>query len=117
MNTTTIGAAAELAAKQWLEKQGLKCRAQNISSHFGEIDLIMQDQDYMVFVEVRLRNNDNYASALESITRQKQQRIKKTAMCYLQKEQLVDKIPCRFDVIAASNEDNQFTFNWIRNAF
>ena len=44
----------------------------NFHSHRGEIDLVMLDADNLVFVEVRSRNNENFGSAAESVTRKKQ---------------------------------------------
>ena len=112
------GFAAERAAKVWLEKQGLRFIDKNVSCQHGEIDIIMRDKDnYLVFVEVRMRNNEEYASALESVTLSKQSKLRKTALFYLQKKGQMDKEDCRFDVVAAEKQAGGFTFDWIKDAF
>lgn len=113
MNKREIGFEAEASAKKYLEQHGLTFLDKNFNSRFGEIDLIMQDGNQHVFVEVRLRNNSNYTSALESVDFRKQNKLRKTALFYLQINQLLDKVPCRFDVVAIENTHIQ----WIKNAF
>jgi len=115
--TKQIGQTAEDAARQYLQKQGLTFVEANFTTRLGEIDLIMKDNKTLVFVEVRLRNNKHYASALESVDFRKQTKLRKAALSYLQKEQLFDKVACRFDVIAAEADNNTFKFQWIKNAF
>jgi putative endonuclease len=112
-----IGQQAEQAACNYLQQKGLQLEDKNFSSKFGEIDLIMKDGEFLVFIEVRLRTNLNYATALESVTRQKQRKIIKTAQFYLQTQGLLDKVPCRFDVIAVTFSDVEIDFDWIKNAF
>lgn len=111
----TIGLAAEDAARQYLVHQGMKWVASNYRCKRGEIDLIMRDQEYWVFVEVRARASSEYGSALESITNKKQQKLLKTASLYLLSHGLYDKALVRFDVLGIEGNPPQFT--WIRNAF
>ena len=106
------GEVAEEAAKQYLKSQGLILLERNYHSRFGEIDLIMQDANTLVFVEVRYRKNTNYGGAASSIGHQKQQRIRKTAMTYLQKHGC--NHPARFDVIAIEGD---MKVSWIKQAF
>lgn len=112
------GALAEARAETFLLQHGLVKRAKNYRCKLGEIDLIMQHdtahETTLVFIEVRLRTHTAFASATESITRSKQQKIIKTAQYYLQQYQLTDKANCRFDVIAFSDNGNP---EWIKDAF
>lgn len=108
------GAQAESRAETWLVQQGLVKRAKNYRCKLGEIDLIMMHADTLVFIEVRLRSHRQFANAAESVTIGKQQKIIKTAQYYLQEHQLTDKVNCRFDVIAFSNNGDP---EWIKNAF
>jgi len=110
----STGSQAEQRAATFLEQQGLVIRAKNYRCKAGEIDLIMQQADTLVFVEVRLRSHRQFANAAESVTLAKQRKIIKTAQFYLQQHQLTDKINCRFDVIAFG--DNSIP-EWIKNAF
>ncbi|RYY74141.1 MAG: YraN family protein [Gammaproteobacteria bacterium] len=108
------GAMAEDHAEIFLKQQGLVIVAKNYRCKSGEIDLIMQHADTLVFVEVRLRTHQAFAGAAESVTIRKQQKIIKTAQYYLQQYQLTDKANCRFDVVAFGENG---TPEWIKNAF
>lgn len=110
-----IGTAMELKALEFLRKQGLQLLQRNFNSRMGEIDLIMLDQDTLVFIEVRYRQNQNYGSALESVNFSKQQKLIKTAHYFLQTQKHYQKSHCRFDVIAFSKDNDRP--EWIRNAF
>lgn len=110
-NRRDRGFSAEGAACRHLERQGLSLRERNFLARRGEIDLIMQDGDTLVFVEVRYRASDSHGSALESIGPSKQRRLIHAARYYLQRSRL--DCPCRFDVVAITGE----TIEWISNAF
>jgi len=110
----TPGAQAEARAEAFLVQRGLVKHRQNYRCKLGEIDLIMQHDDILVFIEVRLRTHQAFANAAESVTIRKQQKIIKTAQYYLQQYQLTDKANCRFDVIAFSDNGDP---EWIKDAF
>ena len=55
----------ELKAQYYLQRQGLIYLSKHYACRFGEIDLIMKDQQCLVFVEVRSRNNPNFGSAID----------------------------------------------------
>ena len=113
-NKPSSGELAEARAEIFLLQQGLVKRAKNYRCKVGEIDLIMQHDTTLVFVEVRLRTHTSFANAAESVTYRKQQKIIKTAQYYLQQYGLTDKANCRFDVIAFSDNGNP---EWIKDAF
>jgi len=77
----------EQLAAEHLEKQGLQLIRSNYHCRLGEIDLIMQDQNTLVFVEVRYRLRNDFVSAVVSINPTKQQKILRTAMVYLKQRQ------------------------------
>ncbi|MDO8827163.1 YraN family protein [Methylophaga sp.] len=108
------GKQAEQLACDYLLKQGLKLIQRNFHCRRGEIDLIMQDGQTLVFVEVRYRRNDSHGGALESITSFKQSRIITTAQHYLMQSGW--SFNCRFDVIAIS-AGTADKIVWIRDAF
>jgi len=112
--TNNIGQWAENQAKDYLRKKGLQLREQNYRCKAGEIDLIMTQGNALVFVEVRSRSREEFGTAFESVTKTKQQRLIKAAKHYLQKKQLFDKFPCRFDVISVHRNND---IEWIPNAF
>lgn len=113
LNRNNLGLAAEAQALQFLQQQGLSLVAQNYSCRFGEIDLIMLHENMLVFVEVRLRSNERFASAGDSIHYHKQQKLVRAAQFYLQ--QHATAIPCRFDALLF-DAAQQTIPTWIRNA-
>lgn len=108
-----LGKFAEGRAETHLKNRGLKLVARNVRGRFGEIDLVMQDGDTLVFVEVRSRSRNDFGSAAESINAAKQRRIMLTAREYLARH--ADPPPCRFDVVTL--DGNQAEPEWIRDAF
>ncbi len=110
-----IGSLAEQQACDYLIKQGLQWVISNYNCRLGEIDLIMRDGIYLVFVEVRARASNAFGGALASITHSKKQKLIKTALLYLMTNKLQDKQPIRFDVL--SMEGAPPSISWIKNAF
>lgn len=108
-----LGTEAEQFAAHFLQQQGLQLIASNYQCKFGEIDLVMRDHQSLVFVEVRLRSNQNFGNAASSITASKQQKLIRTAEHYLQQH---GNSACRFDAIVMSKADSQH-IEWIKNAF
>ena len=91
------GAWGEVLAAQYLEKKRYKLIATNYRCRFGEIDLIVANRKYLVFVEVKLRKSDSFASAREFVDRRKQERIRTTASMFL--AEFPTDLQPRFDVI------------------
>ncbi|MCW8933322.1 MAG: YraN family protein [Gammaproteobacteria bacterium] len=112
---STKGKTCENFALNYLTKNGLKLIEKNFNSRYGEIDLIMQHQNAVVFIEVRYRKNEDYGGAKASVTPTKQNKIQKTALYYMQKKGR--EMNARFDVIAISGEYSNLTIEWIKNAF
>ena len=107
------GSFYEQKARVFLESQGLRFVAANQAFKGGELDLIMQDGQTVVFVEVRQRKSNRFGSAVESIDYRKQQKWQTAANMWLQaRNQSLDTANCRFDVVAF--EGNQ-TPVWIPN--
>ena len=67
----------------FLEKRGLQIREKNFRCRSGEIDLIAQDERYLVFVEVKYRKNGRSGSSFAAVGREKQRIISRVAMFYL----------------------------------
>ncbi len=124
-----LGQLAEICACRYLQRQGLKLLQQNFISKFGEIDLIMHDHTNLVFVEVRMKNNQQFGGALMSVDAAKQKRLIQSAQYYLLKNKQSAQNACRFDVISFtpySKESNypcvqinnqNFQLQWLQNAF
>lgn len=118
--TSTIGQRAENIARQHLEKQGLIFMLKNYRCRRGEIDLIMKDQQILVFVEVRYRSTLHYGSSAESVTHQKQQKLIASAEHFLHTHPNLQKNICRFDVVALYRDPAHTAtlhVDWIKHAF
>ena len=119
IESSLSGAHAEKLAEDYLQQQGLILVAKNFRTPRGEIDLIMRDNAFLVFVEVRFRQRSDFGSAEESITPQKCQRLTAAALAYMQSQKLTDKLSARFDAVAISpsplNTQPDYRINWIKN--
>ncbi|MCC7547218.1 MAG: YraN family protein [Burkholderiales bacterium] len=109
---TGRGAAAEETALRFLLGQGLQLRARNYRCRLGEIDLILEHGDTIVFVEVRQRRSLAYGGAAESIDARKRSRLVATARHFLAGRRCTP--PCRFDAILVGPGGE---VQWIRGAF
>lgn len=94
----SIGKIGESLAVTHLEARGCRILARNYRAGRGEIDLIVRDGQFIVFVEVKTRRSLKFGVPQAAVTRQKQRQISKIALTYLQSKNLWDT-PCRFDVI------------------
>ena len=101
------GAWGEAKAADFLRKKHYTLVAAGFYCKFGEIDLIVKDRKYLVFVEVKLRKNAKFAQALEYVDRRKQDRIRTTASMYLAENPT--KLQPRFDVIEIYAPDGMET--------
>lgn len=94
-----IAKIGESAAAEYLIAHGYEILAQNFRFQRGEIDLIVKQDDRIIFVEVKTRRSLKYGLPQYAVTVKKQRQISKIALAYLQAQNLMD-VPCRFDVIA-----------------
>ena len=115
MSAIKTGKDAEEHACRYLQAQGLRIVHRNYHTRRGEIDLVMQDKDSLVFVEVRYRRQTHFGSAAESVDRRKQSKLIACANHYLQAFPEIAQQPCRFDVVSMGGKMD--SIEWIRNAF
>ncbi|MCK5903394.1 MAG: YraN family protein [Cocleimonas sp.] len=113
LNNQKKGVETEHFASDYLQAKGLQLIQRNFHSRYGEIDLIMQSDETLVFVEVRYRKNKTFGGAAASVTRKKQQRIIKTALVYQQRYAPHNNM--RFDILAIDGDYSKT--QWIQNAF
>ena len=115
-NKKLLGRWGEQAAADYLKKKKDKIVGMNYACRVGEIDVIAENRDYIVFVEVKQRKNADFAEAKEFVTAAKQQRVIMTAQLWLQSNP-TEKQP-RFDVIEVYGENGASEkINHIENAF
>jgi putative endonuclease len=110
------GQRAENLASDYLSRHGLRLQAKNYYCRYGEIDLVMLDDDFLVFVEVRHRSSNQFGGAIASVNANKQQKLRLTAEHYLLKHRLTNQA-CRFDLFCLDGDLNNPEINWLRNAF
>lgn len=98
------GRMGERIAEEFLVKKGMELISRNFSMRFGEIDLIMRDNNIMVFVEVKTKKGLDWGRPEEMFTRGKYERVKRMASVYLKGKE----IPCRIDMVAVVlNRENE----------
>ncbi len=114
---TARGAWAEQHAARYLAAAGLRIVARNYRCTGGEIDLIMEDGDVLVFIEVRYRRDERHGTAAESVHTVKRRRLLHSAQHYLLTHAPQDRRPCRFDVVTLSGVAPVLRVEWIKNAF
>lgn len=107
------GEWAERIALEHLRKAGLSLLRANFRCRGGEIDLVMRDADFLVFVEVRYRAREDFGGSIESIDERKRARVTLAAEYYLAGRGDMDEPPCRFDVVCVGPHGVE----WIRDAF
>ena len=96
-------------AAEYLRRKHYTVAAAGYRCRFGEIDLIVRDRKFLVFVEVKLRKTADFAKALEYVDRRKQDKIRVTASMYL--SQNPTKLQPRFDVIEIYAPEGTATVN------
>jgi putative endonuclease len=111
-SATDIGKKYEQEAVKYLKQKNYKIIEQNFKLlPIGEIDIIAKDKKTIVFIEVKYRKNKNFGLPFEFVTKSKQGKIIKTALCYLKQNKL--KTDIRFDIISICGNDIEY----IKNAF
>ena len=118
MGRPGAGAQWEDLALAQLCDAGLTLVARNFHSRFGEIDVVMREDDTLVFVEVRYRGPGARVRAAASVSASKQRNLVQTAQFFLLRQPQWRHARMRFDVFAIdANARNQRHTQWIRDAF
>lgn len=111
-----LGKLAEIKAANYLRKKKYSLVDTNFTTRFGEIDLIVKNKKYIVFVEVKMRNENSIAEPKEFVDTIKQNKIATTASLYLAQNK-TDLQP-RFDVVEVlCNKDKIKSIKHLENAF
>ena len=119
MDRKSLGTWGEEQAAHYLRLRGYSILERNFSCRGGEIDIVAKKGKYIIFAEVKLRKNADFAEAREFVTYSKQRRILSTAQLYL--TSLGTDLQPRFDVIeiyAPEGESSRkVRINHIKDAF
>ncbi|MDX2434535.1 MAG: YraN family protein [Desulfobacterales bacterium] len=116
-----LGAKGEEVAVSYLKSRGYRIVERNYRIRFGEIDIIAEQGDDLVFIEVKTRSGTLFGSPFESVTKQKQKQLSKVALEYISKQGFHDR-PARFDVVGIELQKGSETFQdaaveLLQNAF
>lgn len=111
MNKRKAGAAYEQIAADYLKRQGVRIVEQNYRTTQGEVDLIGETKEFLIFIEVKYRKNADFGSPLEAVSKQKQQKISQVARQYCYSKRIQKQV--RYDVVGICGEE----ITWIQNAF
>jgi putative endonuclease len=112
MNKRNVGTIGENQARKFLTENGVEIIKSNFFTKFGEIDLIGIEKKTIIFIEVKLRNNDNFGLPYESVDMRKIERIRNTAEVFLSENDYGD-YDCRFDVISINRNE----IEWLKNQY
>lgn len=97
------GLNGEALAEHYLCQRGMQFVARRYRGADGEIDLIMEDGDAVVFVEVKSRPKGQAGAGLMAVTPAKQRRMSHAAMCFLLEREWLER-PVRFDVVEITRD-------------
>lgn len=111
-----LGSKGEDLAARYLKGKGYRITARNFKTPIGEIDIIAQDGEAVVFVEVKTRADDSFGHPFEAVDRRKQEKLKKVALYYL-KNHLKDDAQSRFDVLSIITGSGKDEIEHIVDAF
>lgn len=120
MNIGKIGSEGEKRVAEFLRRRGFSIIKRNYLCRYGEIDIIAENQEFLLFVEVKTRKEQSLVSGAQAVDAFKQKRILLTANDYIAKTES-EKQP-RFDIAEVTvynKEDGNlgYRLNYIENAF
>ncbi|MBM4123414.1 MAG: YraN family protein [Nitrospira sp.] len=112
-----FGLAAESEAERYLRRKGYRILGRNVRSPSGELDLVAQAGEVLVFVEVKARRTEACGGALYAVDGRKQARLVRQAAQYLAQHRVKHRA-CRFDVVLCTGgTDKPEAIQHIENAF
>jgi putative endonuclease len=111
-HTRWFGSEGERIAEEFLRERGCRILEKNYRNAYGEIDLIAEEGEILVFVEVKWRKDPSLAPPEASVNFRKQHRLHRAALGYLSDGGWMER-PCRFDVVSILGRE----IEWFQNAF
>ncbi len=116
MNNKILGNLGEEFACEHAKSLGMVILEKNFRGSKGELDFIAQDEDTVVFAEVKTRSGNKFGTPAEAVSSTKIERIKHTATEYVVLNPLEGR-NVRFDVVEVYKQKDGFKLNYIKNAF
>lgn len=111
-----LGLQGEELACRELRRRGYRILARRYRTRTGELDIVARHGEWVVFVEVKARQDGRFGDPEESVTVQKQRRLITMASDYLMRHNLTNA-PCRFDVVGISTETSPPAITVLADAF
>ena len=111
-----LGRSGEALAAAHLQAQGYRILVRNYRTRLGEVDIIAQDRDTLVFVEVKVRRSPRFGTAKAAVTAAKRRRLSMVALQYL-KSVSQTSARARFDVVAVDQNGENPRLELVQNAF
>ncbi len=111
-----LGRFGEDLAVKTIKKLGYKLITRNFRCSLGEIDLIANDHETLVFLEIKTRKGKSISYAKEAVNTKKKRQLSKVALAYIKSKKLHDR-KARFDVVAISLDRGTTSIEVIKNAF
>ena len=120
MNIGKTGSEGEKRVAEFLRRRGFSIIKRNYLCRYGEIDIIAENEEFLLFVEVKTRKANSMVSGAQAVDAFKQRRILLTATDYIAKTET--ETPARFDIAEVTvynKEDGNlgYRLNYIENAF
>ena len=104
MDRQEVGRLGEKLAQRFLKRRGYRVRETNFHCREGEIDIVAQQRDCLVFIEVRTKSSLDFGTPEESITRAKKETLIASALTYVDTHQNLPS-SWRIDVVAIEIDD------------
>ena len=113
-STARTGAEGEDAAAALLSRLGWKILHRNWRAGHLELDIVAEEQDVLVFVEVKTRAGNGLQRPFEALTAVKKERLCRAAQAWLDTYKAWDR-PCRFDLVSVTSQAGTYQTELIRN--
>lgn len=110
------GRAGEKVVADYIKSRKMKVIKRNYVTPFGEIDIIAEDDDYIVFIEVKTRSGDRYGAPSEAVDKTKRKHIVDSAKYYLKVTNSTEAFT-RFDMAEVFSDNGSYAVNYIEDAF
>lgn len=110
-----LGAAGEIAAREYLCGKGYKIRDTNWRYHHLELDIVAENPDYIIFIEVKTRSSLYFANPEDAVSYRKMSRLINAAEAYMASKKISKDF--RFDILSIVVIGNRYHFNHIEDAF
>lgn len=112
----SVGKLGEDLAANFLEEKGFNIIERNYRFGHGEIDIIAEKAELLIFIEVKTKKFGDFGDPINWVSRSKQKQIGRIARGYLYEKNITDR-DCRFDVVLVTWEDGLWKIDHLENAF